>query len=234
MPTAVDRSYRTIKIAILDGSLGRGTHLKEEELAERVGVSRTPVREALRRLDADGLVRYQPNHGAFVSSWDDDELDEIFALRNVLETFGVERAARNIGPEQIRQLRELTAQMDAAAAEDTPASRDLIADLNVQFHKQIYQTAGSKRLENLLTVQIEMPVVLRTFHHFTPEQIARSLLHHHELIAALSARDPVWAAAVMRCHLLAARATYLHDHEPDRPGADDAWDDRSRRQTRAG
>jgi DNA-binding transcriptional MocR family regulator len=79
--TAVERAYEAIRGGIFSGDHPAGSRLREEELAERIGVSRTPVREALRRLDAEGLVEFMPNRGAHVASWSEDDLREIFGLR---------------------------------------------------------------------------------------------------------------------------------------------------------
>lgn len=209
MPTAVDKSYRTIKVAILDGTFSRGIHLKEEELAERIGVSRTPIREALRRLDADGLVEFVPNQGAFVTSLGEQDLDELLALRTVIQCYGAELAARNLGPDRIAELRMLADRMDEMARNDGPLSLDGLAQLNERFHRLIMEGAGNKRLEMLLTGQIAIPLCGRTFRNFTREELLRSMSHHRELVESLAAGDPAWAASVMRCHLAAARNANL-------------------------
>ena len=84
MSSAAEKAYEAIRDGIVGGELPVGGRLREEELAGTIGVSRTPVREALRRLDAEGLVEFSPHRGAQVASWSDQDLDEIFGLRGVL------------------------------------------------------------------------------------------------------------------------------------------------------
>lgn len=207
--TAVDRSYREIKIAILNGSYPRGIHLKEEELAERIGVSRTPIREALRRLDADGLVQFVPHQGAFVSVWGERDLDEIFRLRVLLEGYAVELAARNIGPVQLAELERLAEQMEETLRQAPSHARMLIGELNGHFHRSIIEAAESRRIETILGGILELPLAFKTFQRFSRSQLERGMGHHRELIAALAAADPIWAGSIMRAHLQAGRDTYM-------------------------
>jgi DNA-binding GntR family transcriptional regulator len=206
---AVDRAYEVIREGILTGEHEQGARLREEELADAIGVSRTPVREALRRLTADGLVELGNNRGAQVVSYTDEDLAEIFELRALLESHAHGLAAELIDAAAIEHLRELAEAMEELGEQQTARSRDRIAELNREFHATIVHAAGSTRLEALLHQVVQVPLVHRTFHRYSPEALRRSFDHHRELIAALDARDGAWAEAVMRSHVHAARAVLL-------------------------
>jgi DNA-binding GntR family transcriptional regulator len=207
--SAAERAYEVIRGGILDGTFGLGARLPEEDLAARAGVSRTPVREALRQLAAEGFVTFAPNRGAQVASWSDDDLEEIFQLRALLESYAASRAARRIDAARLLALHELADGMDAAAHRGTAAALDRIAELNNRFHRAILTIADSQRLHALLDTVIVVPLVHRTFHRYTPAALRRSMHHHRELLAAFEAADSEWAATVMRTHVLAARAALL-------------------------
>jgi DNA-binding GntR family transcriptional regulator len=204
---SAEDAYRAIRDQILRGERAGGEWLREGDLAASLGVSRTPVREALRRLDAEGLVRHERNRGVQVASWSLHDLDEIFGLRSVLEPWGSALAAAS-GLADLDQLRELADAMDTAARGPRP-DLDEITRLNNQFHRAILTASGHGRLTQLVSSVVEVPLVWRTFSHYSPEAMRRSLAHHHEIVDALAARDAAWAESVMRSHVRAARAALL-------------------------
>jgi DNA-binding GntR family transcriptional regulator len=203
--TAVERAYEAIRNGIVSGEHPAGGRLREEELAERIGVSRTPVREALRRLDAEGLVDFMPNRGAHVAAWSDEDVRDIFALRALLESFGARLAAARIDREALAGLRALCDAMDQALAGAAPDHFQRVAELNSRFHQGILAASGSKRLPLLVASLVEAPLMYRTFRRYSSEQVTRSMSHHRELLAALEIGDGEWAESVMRSHVLAAR-----------------------------
>ncbi|MEV0729323.1 GntR family transcriptional regulator [Polymorphospora sp. NPDC050346] len=204
MARASQKTYESIKNLILDNTYGPGAKLSEEDLATAVGVSRTPVREALRRLHAEGLIDWEANRGATVAAWSDQDLEEIFELRALLEGYGAELAASRITPEETAQLRELSAQMERHAAN---RDADRIAVCNAEFHAIILRAGRNRRLSALLGAVVQTPLVNRTFRRYDEAAMARSMAHHRELIDAFEAGDRAWAGSVMRAHILAARAT---------------------------
>lgn len=220
MVKAADKAYQTIRSNILSGKYPSRAHLKEEELAEEIGVSRTPVREALRRLNSEHLVRYVANQGASVARWSLDDVDQIFTLRTLLESHAAELAAGRITDERISELEELARGMDAIANSGDADGRERITPLNHEFHNIIVGAAKSEYLKRMLSWIIEIPIMLRTFTYYSDGDLRRSMDHHREIIAAFRARDGGWAQAVMRSHIHAARRVYFDAQSPsDAPSA---------------
>lgn len=211
---ASDHAYRLIRAQILSGDRQGGDWLREGDLAESLGVSRTPVREALRRLTAEGLVRYERNRGVQVQAWTTEDLDEIFSLRSVLEPWA-SRLAALAGTADLDELAALAHEMDAAAA-GASADVDRITELNNRFHRLILDGAGNRRLSSVVSSVVQVPLVWQTFSHYSEESLRRSLAHHHELVSALAARDGDWAESVMRSHVRAAWNSIRANH-PDPP-----------------
>lgn len=212
MVRATDGARASLRAAILSGDLEPGARLGEVELAERLGVSRTPVREALRDLAADGLVEVLPNRGARVAQWSTADLDEIYELRALLESHGAARAATRIAPAETDVLEKLCNDMDACVRRGRKRDLDRITALNAEFHRRIVDAAGSPRLAGLMSTVVQVPLVVRTFHRYSAEAMARSLGHHRELVAALRAEDAEWARSVMSSHVHAARAVLVEHH----------------------
>lgn len=199
---ASDHAYRLIRAQILSGERAGGDWLREGDLAEAIGVSRTPVREALRRLTAEGLVRYERNRGVQVAAWTAEDLDEIFSLRHVLEPWACRLAATEASVD-LEELDRLAHDMDEAAR-GAVADVDRITALNNRFHQLVLDGSGNRRLGSVVASVVQVPLVWQTFSHYSEGDLRRSLAHHHELVAALTARDPEWAEAVMRSHVRAA------------------------------
>lgn len=205
MVRAVEKAYQTVRDAIIEGRYQAAARITEQEVAQAAGVSRTPVREALRRLHAEGLVDFAPNQGAVVTAWTEADSEEIFDLRAMLEAYGAQRAARRATAEQIAELRDLAERQYAECARREEGYLQRIGDLNSQFHRRVQEAADSQRLATALTALIEAPLIMRTFEKYTPDDLLRSAVHHLELVRAIEARDGDWAASVMRSHILAAR-----------------------------
>jgi DNA-binding GntR family transcriptional regulator len=213
MAAAVEKAYAAIREGILHQTYSGGSHLKAEDLAVAIGVSRTPVREALRRLHAEGLVDFVANRGAYVLNWNRSDVEEVFGLRMVLECFGAELAATRRSEEQLAQLRDLAERMTVAARERPARYLELIAELNTQFHKLLHAASGVKRLSPILLSVVQIPLTMRTFNRYGDEDLERSMAHHREIVAALDACDSRWAGAVMRSHIAAAHQVFIGSEE---------------------
>lgn len=201
---AVDKAYAVVRDGVIAGRFPPGNRITEQEVALAAGVSRTPAREALRRLHQEGVVDFTPNQGAVVTEWSRDDVEEIFELRALLESHGAARAARLATEAQIAELKSLAEQQRVESHERRPGYLDRIGEINSRFHHRLQEAAASPRLKRALTVLLEAPLVVKTFRKYTPEHLERSAAHHLEIVQAISARDPDWAASVMRSHILAA------------------------------
>lgn len=207
MSKASDHAYRHIRDEILVGNLAPGEQLREEQLAEGCGVSRTPVREALRRLEAERFVRRNESQRTFVNDWSFDEIEEGFALRAILEGRAASRAAVRISDEQVERLDGHNRAIDKAIRQPSIDVQSFL-DHNRAFHAIVLEAAGSANLALLLTGIVEQPIVARTARQYDVQQIARSVAEHDELVLAFRRRDPEWAEAVMTAHIRRAFHAY--------------------------
>lgn len=201
-----DKAYEAIREGILRGRWEGGAHLTEQVLGDMIGVSRTPIRDALRRLESDGLVSISPNAGARVAQWDEVEIDQIFDLRVLLEGHAAELAASTISNDRLESMSDLAAQMESIVYDRETTDFSQLASLNDRFHGHILAASGSNRLALMVGQVTKMPLVLRTFAHYDPESLARSMHHHREIVTALSCGDGVWASAVVKAHIRAGHA----------------------------
>ncbi|QMW21675.1 GntR family transcriptional regulator [Sandaracinobacteroides saxicola] len=205
MSRASHTAYARIRAGITGGEWPPGAPLREEELAALTGVSRTPVREALRRLEAEYLVRRTDGSRSFVADWSSDDIGEMFTLRGLLESHAAARAATRIAPAAIAALRTLNADLHTAAhAHDTEA----FLNHNRAFHAAILAAAASPRLAAMLAALVEQPVVRRTAHRYDRAALVRSHAEHEELLAAFTAQDAAWASAVMTAHIRRAAHSF--------------------------
>jgi DNA-binding GntR family transcriptional regulator len=208
MAEAVDRAYRAIRDGIVSGTFAQGAHITAQELAAATGLSRTPVREAMRRLHAEGLIHIIPNRGAFVASWSEQDVEQYYELVVLLESFAAELAARRIADEDLAELKALNAELDRLCCE-SPASIPRIKEVNDRFHEIVRRASGNTRVESYLGSMIEAELVVGTLAEYNPEELRRSAMQHAELVAAFEAGDPMWAKSVMATHILSARHAFL-------------------------
>jgi DNA-binding GntR family transcriptional regulator len=205
---AAESAYQRLRSEILSGEYEPGARLSEVEASAALGVSRTPVREALRRLGVDGLVELLPNRGARVATWTIKDIEEIYELRVWLESYGTTRAATQVDEDDLAHLENLCAEEEAAIASgDVPK----IFELNVVYHRTLMKIANNRRLYDMVLPLIEVQTVLRTFRQYSREQRLRNSEEHRHLNQALSAREPRWAEAIMRAHLMDVQAHIIED-----------------------
>lgn len=206
-----------IRAAIIDGRLEPGRRLKEEELARELGISRTPVREALLVLQTEGLLESAPNRGATVRTYEAADLDDLYQLRALLEGFAARRAAARISAADLDRLRESCERFVALRAEDDVT--DLVRE-NLSFHNVILEAAGSERLVQMVRKVIELPLVYRSYVWYSAEQKLISEHYHRQLTAALTAHDAERAELVMKEHVLEARDFLIAQLRASTPVAD--------------
>lgn len=199
--TNVFFAMTTLRDAIVSGVYPPGSRVIEAEVANRLQMSRTPVREAIRRLAGEGIIEHHPNRGAVVPAWDLDAIKEVFDLRELLEVHAIRLAARRARPEDLILLREATAEMRALESEDGEARWDAYAIINHRFHRHLFQMTDSARLDAILVGLIAVPLLHRNFDSRSVTTMKRSNDHHDEIVAAITVADDAWAAAAMAVHV---------------------------------
>jgi DNA-binding GntR family transcriptional regulator len=207
--TSAERALATLRDLIMGGELAPGARLGEVEIADRLGVSRTPVREALSRLAAEGLVEIAPNRGARVVTWTVAELEGVFDLRAVLEPQLTAHAVPNAAPADVDELDALARRMHEVGTPGPGQDLDALVPLNRAFHDRLVALAAHPTLATALAAAIHPPIVRRNFLTYDEASLRRSLAHHSEIVAALRAGDPEWARAVMTSHIANARAVMV-------------------------
>ena len=185
---------------ILDGTLAPGERLVEDRLAELLGVSRNPVREAIRALEAEGFIDVPARRGAFVATLSDRQAADLFAVRLALEPLGARLAAENVSAAPVARMRSLLEQ-----AEDLSEQGDLdaLSDLHSELHSVIFTMT-----DNAYLTAIAIPMVKRgqwLLRQSSPLRDPEAWSQHHGLIAAIAAGDADLAEAEARHHVLSVR-----------------------------
>ncbi|MFV0474283.1 MAG: GntR family transcriptional regulator [Pikeienuella sp.] len=187
-----------ILAAIDGGEYPPGARLLESELAQRFGVSRTPVREALRRLESQGVVTHEPRKGAVVAVLDYDQLGELYAVREVMEGLAARLAALHASAPEIGLLYEM---LEEDAALTDPKA---LAQANKRFHRQLHLSSHNRYLiETLAPVRRSLSLLGGTTFS-AGERIATSAAEHRRIIDAVAARDGDAAEAAARRHIVSA------------------------------
>jgi DNA-binding GntR family transcriptional regulator len=198
-------AYETLKAEILSNALAPRTALQEEAVAKRLDVSRTPVREALRRLGHEGLVTMLPGRGMFVSDVSHRDLVEVFQIRQLLEPELAALAAGHCAHSELDAL-----ETRFAALSKTVVNPDTIAEQNIadrDLHSLIVAAAGNNRLEAIMKSLND--VVSRARSVGTPYRYRESIREHRKIIAALQSGNPAQAREAMRNHLAGAHRRIL-------------------------
>lgn len=206
MSSSADRAYAQIKAQLLAGAYDAGARLPEDTIASELGLSRTPVRDALRRLQAEGLVTITPNSGARVAQWTADALEEISRMRAMLEGYAAELAARKVTEAALGRLGRLCDDMATEIAREPAVDLARLSRINLDFHREIAVAADNSRLLAAIEPLWSFSLIRRKFGFFDRRRFDRSLAHHVEIVAALRDRDSDWARAIMQTHIHAARA----------------------------
>lgn len=198
--------FEEIEHAILGGELKSGENLTESRLSKELGVSRTPVREALRQLELEGLVRTVPNKGAVVVGVTEKDIEDIYVIRTRIEDLAVRWAAESMTDAALAELRELVALQEFYA---TRGDLEKLCELDGTFHEAIYRASGSRPLEHMLT----------GFHHYIRHarsvsfkrsgRALKAVAEHREIVEALAARNARQAAVLMVEHICKARDNLL-------------------------
>jgi len=202
----LDRVYETIRQGILSGEFRAGEHLREEALAERAATSRTPVREALRKLESDGLVTIGENRRSYVSDFAPNEVQSVYEIRVRLESYAAELACANMTAAGLSQLTEINDRIVALGPEVSDYSLTQFMELNANFHLTLVRLAGSRQLEAALASAIMVPLILLKHYVWGDTvRIERSHLQHREIIDALRSGNRHWVSACVAAHIQSSR-----------------------------
>lgn len=222
-PTLTARAYEALRRAIADMPLYDGHHdghLDERELAAQLGISRTPVREALLRLESEGIVRMVPRRGAYLVRKTKEEVIEVILASAALESMAARLAATRATDDELAGLRRRFLQVGpagAGAGDEDPALRlpiDEYSELNVSFHQRIVDLARSELFsQEVARLQVHMRAIRHSTIGDTGRR-ARSVVDHTHIVEALEARRPEAVERHVRQHALDL-AEHVREHLPD-------------------
>lgn len=204
MSKSADKAYAIIRKAVLDGHFAPGDHLREEPLVELCGVSRTPVREAIKRLASENYVVMRPHLGGHVTNWSPQEINDIFKLRALSEGLAARRAAALITEDQIEILKTQYEIINNMLKNDAKFNVETFIAANKTFHNTILDATKSEVIKQSVSRLLSPPIVYQTAKNYTPADLLRSNAHHLELIEALESRNGDWCDAIMQTHILTA------------------------------
>jgi GntR family transcriptional regulator of vanillate catabolism len=196
-----------IRAAIFEGRVRPEERLTIETIAEELGISRTPVREALRALEADGLIDILPRRGAVVRRFDKAELDDRYSVRAIIEGYAGELAHANKGPELAEFLAENCRLLDAAIARTDPQDLGQVRELvqiNRDFHGAILEASGSQSASRALST-LSMPIGFILYYWRSPERQRAALEFHREIVKAFGGDDGKEVRRLLEAHLMEAR-----------------------------
>ena len=205
MSEVASRAYQEIRDRIQAGKLRPGDRLVERTLCADLGMSRTPVREALRLLTADGWVTNRPNRGMIVTRLTEEEVSEIFEFGMVLESFMASLAAKKATAKDAGWLQGLLERMENVLSSSETELSSYI-ELDREFHSGIAQMAGNRRLASMLKSVMGSYVLFQAFKQYGKPDLQLSLQQHRTIARAITHADPEWAASSMRTHILSGRS----------------------------
>ncbi len=190
--------YNALKDRILGFALYPGTRVTETELAADFGVSRTPIREALQRLAAEGFVTIRPKQGCFVRELDIEEIDQLYQVRIALESLALEQALERMARPE---LEALARDWHPARADAAPTSVDAMAQRDESFHIALARGSGNRVLTGLLEDINTRIHIIRRLDFTDRERIAVTYAEHHRIAALLLAGDLATARELMGAHI---------------------------------
>jgi DNA-binding GntR family transcriptional regulator len=209
--TALDRSpehngsradfvYHSLRNAIWEGRFGQGERIREEDIAGSLGVSRTPVREALQRLQRRGLLVVRPGRGFAVAQLSNKQIFDLYAMREILEGSAARYAAQHATDHEIAALYQLQKQLSKEGHKQLA-----LVTLNRRFHQQIYQATHNEFLLEMLEVLNDSMALLQNLTAQMPSRHGQSDIEHLRIVRAIEKRDPDAAEKAARHHIQQAQ-----------------------------
>jgi len=197
-----DRAYGLFREGLRTGTFRPGQRLLETELADQLGMSRTPVREAIRRLQSEGLIAHLAARGLCVAAYDAAQVDELYVMREALEGTAARLAAQHAGRPEIVLLQRMLEQESDLAGEAA-------AEHNRRFHRALHQAAHNRYLLRSLSAISDALLLLGPTTLEAPGRAAAARTEHARIVAAITARDADGAEAAARAHIAAAHEARL-------------------------
>ncbi len=201
-----DNVYETLKQQILTGELTAGSRIIETQYAEKLHISRTPLREAFRRLEQDGLVSYEVRRGVVVRAFTVEDVEEIFTIRNALMLMIVPSIVERVTDADIQELREILKKMDVSQAQQDAKA---LAPLNRTFHRRLERISGKKRILRAIDSQEEYIKLFSVV--AIASVVTRSTAHqeHHQMLKFLENRDEEGLRNLLSSHLESSKQVCL-------------------------
>jgi DNA-binding GntR family transcriptional regulator len=206
---AVDSVYQAMRQAIVSCQIKPGERLNVEELAQKFGVSLTPVRGAIQQLATEGLIEIRPRSGTFVASLNDQEVDETFKIRCALECLAGEDAIHRITPDQLRRLKDLLRSLKRRVV--TEEDRKMHEKDNSELHQLIVEASANRKLQEMyhaLNAHIKI-VRIHAGESNWPARMQEEQAEHEAIVAAIEGKDAAALKAALRKHIYRAKDAML-------------------------
>jgi DNA-binding GntR family transcriptional regulator len=216
-------AYKEVRKLLLGGEVHPGQRLSHRSLAKDLGLSRSPVREALLQLEAEGIIEHRPQSGVYVREVSPKELEELYDMRELIEPYAAERAARLASPAQLEQLRAVCDELAAIARQRAlvqwlaaAKNRRRLSMLDIEFHAVILAAAQNRVARRFFeNAQIISLVVswnhLKTEPDVLAKRVPPTAKQHREIYDAIKKHDPVKAMRLMRSHVSGMAKRVLAD-----------------------
>lgn len=206
------RVFRRLRNDILSGVYKEHDELRETTIGDELGVSRTPVREALRQLELEGLVTIVPNKGAYVTGISKKDVHDIYKIRSMLEGMCARWATRYITPEQIGELEEVILLSEFHLKRKNEEKAVQVSELDGKFHKVLYEASNSRILEHVLSDFHKYVQMARTHSVEFRERAEKSIEEHRAILEAIKGKDEDQAERLANAHVMKAMEN-LHIEE---------------------
>jgi len=198
--------FETLREAIIRGDLAPGERLMEMQLAEEMGVSRTPVREAIRKLELEGFVAMVPRKGAYVADYTIKDITDVFEIRAALESLAAGLACERITEQELDELQVLVVKVGETIKEH---DIDAIVQIDTEFHDRIYRASRNSRLEQMISNLREQIQRFRATSLSSPGRLKDTLQEHKAIVDAIAMRDVALAQKLAREHVENAEDIFL-------------------------
>lgn len=205
-----DEILNIVRDRILKGEYKIGQKIKETQIAEELKVSRTPIREAFKQLENEGLIDYIPNRGCFAKGFTAQDIEDLYAVRKALEVLAVEWAVERIDDEQLKQLKEKSDLMEFYANRN---DQKKVLEINADFHNVIYSATGSRFMAQILRSYKDYIEQARKKTMYEEQFLSDIFEEHRQILVAITERDAEKAKQAMAYHLDKSqnRAEFLYN-----------------------